>query len=92
MASMGDQAAPATAAFDMYREMFGVAEKGIAAVGVGLVIEEDGALRLSTNGLFVPDGDLAKWFEGVKPLEGNALAGLPKGPFVGAIAGPLPPR
>ena len=90
MASMGDQAAPATAAFDMYREMFGVAEKGIAAVGVGLVIEEDGALRLSTNGLFVPGEDLAKWFEGVKPLEGNALAGLPKGPFVGAVAGPLP--
>ena len=56
VAAMGDKAAPAVAAFDMYREMFSMAEKEVTAVAVGLVIEEDGALRLSGNGRLTPDG------------------------------------
>ncbi|HLA83562.1 MAG TPA: hypothetical protein VJL29_02105, partial [Thermoguttaceae bacterium] len=88
--AMGEQGVQARAGMEMYRSMLVTAGDELTAVGVGALIEEDGAVRLSSRGRFTPDGKLAGWFKNVKPLPAHPWAGVPNEPFVVAAGGVLP--
>jgi len=88
--TMGEQGEPALAAFEMYQKLLGVAKDEVTAAGVGLVIEEDGSLKLSGRGRFAPEGELTKYLANVEPLPENPVAVLPKGPYLMAGGGPVP--
>ncbi len=89
LAQAGGQAKQAAAALDMYVMLFQAVEKEVASVGYGAERDAQGVLRLSERARLVPGGDWAGVFAGMKPAKHNVLAGLPDGPFVFAVGGPL---
>ncbi|MBN1908334.1 MAG: hypothetical protein JW818_01220 [Pirellulales bacterium] len=73
-----------------YQGLIAMAQDEVTAAASGLLIEKDGALRISARGNLAANGQFVKYLTGLKPLEGNPLAGLPNEPFIlaGAIAWP----
>ncbi|MBN2024168.1 MAG: hypothetical protein JW809_15400 [Pirellulales bacterium] len=86
----GEQGEAAVAGLGMYQKILALVKKDVTAIGVGVVVEEDGSVRIVSRGSFSPEGELGKLLANVEPLSESSLVGVPKGPFVVTGAGPLP--
>jgi hypothetical protein len=87
LGALGDQGAPAKAAFELYASMLDSAEKGVSLAAMGLQVDKAGNVRLAARAKIVARGEFATALAGVKPAEGNLLAGLPGGAFIFAGGG-----
>jgi hypothetical protein len=87
---MAKQMKQAAAAFDMYAMLLRTMEKETRVLGLGVLYEKGGALRVTKLVRLSPQGDVARVLKGVQPAKRNLLAGLPAEPFVVAAGGVLP--
>lgn len=85
-----DPMAAMRSAFDIYAGAVRVAEQEVSLAAIGIHLNPDSTLRVTSRVRFTKGGEAAKCFAGVKPATGDLLAGLPKGPFIVAFGGTLP--
>jgi hypothetical protein len=88
--TMGEQGAQVVAAFGMYQNLLHFMGEELTAVGIGVTIEKDGSLRLSSQGMLTPDGKMAEWIKNVEAPSTNLWAGIPNKPYALALGGTLP--
>ncbi|MCC6126114.1 MAG: hypothetical protein IT426_14225 [Pirellulales bacterium] len=85
----GEQGKQAVAAFELYEKMLQAAEKEISACGIGLALDGQNVLRVTSRTEMLPAGEWGKFLAQVPPAKENLLAGLPGEPFVVAGGGVL---
>lgn len=78
----GEQGQFAADALNIYVDLFTAAQREVDQFGVGVRIDSTRTVELVKRAWFKPDGVWAKWAAGVKPAEGNLLAGIPADPFM----------
>ncbi|HBO45317.1 MAG TPA: hypothetical protein DD670_15590 [Planctomycetaceae bacterium] len=88
--TMGPQGEQAIAGFAMYQKAFALMGREVDMAGIGVVIEQDGSVRLTSLGRMDPDGTLADSFKDVPALPHNIWTGIPNEPFAFAAAGAMP--
>ena len=83
----GEQGKQAAAAFGMYEKFLQSAEKEVSAAGIGLQLDKQNVLRVTSRTLMLPEGNWTKFIAKVPSSKENLLKGLPGGSFVVAGGG-----
>lgn len=86
-----EQTKAAAGVFDLYARFFQVAEREIAACGIGLQLDPQNVLRLGGRTLLTPGGAWARLVGQERPAHEYLLAGLPAEPFAVAGGGVVSP-
>ncbi|MGA2798147.1 MAG: tetratricopeptide repeat protein [Thermoguttaceae bacterium] len=87
MAQAGDQAKAAAAMFDIYVSIFQAAEKEVSACGIGLQLDKQNVVRLTSRTALVAGGQWTRLITQKHQSGENLLKGLPNEPFVAAGGG-----
>ncbi|MGA2622004.1 MAG: hypothetical protein ABSF26_30760 [Thermoguttaceae bacterium] len=83
----GQQAKSMAAAFDLYAAFFRAAEKEVAAAGLGIQLDNSGAIHVVSRTQMLPGGSWAEFIARIEPGRADMLAGLPDVPFIVAGGG-----
>lgn len=88
LGAAGDQGKQALAAFEMYGKLLEAADKEVSAFGIGLALDKQNVLRLTSRTALVPEGNWAKVVGKSPAPKENPLVDLPNDPymFAGGIA------
>lgn len=92
MPALGDKAAQVTAVFDMYLHMLRVIQAEVHTAADGLRIDAAGNFRFGGRVRFTEGGRAASISVPANHSSEELLAGLPAGPFVGAVGTSLSPE
>jgi hypothetical protein len=77
--------------FSMYLSLLTAAQSEVDQYGIGLRIDSGHTIDLVSRVQFISGGAWANWAATTQPVTDDLLAGLPAGPFVGAIGNVVPP-
>jgi hypothetical protein len=84
LGSSGEQGKQAAVAFEMYDKMLQACEKEVSASGIGLQLDKENVLRVTSRTELVSAGNWAKFLAQAPSPKENLLKGLPGVPFVAA--------
>jgi hypothetical protein len=85
VAQAGDQAKMTAEVFDIYASIFQAAEKEVSACGIGLQLDKQNVLHITSRTALVAGGQWARLVTQKSAAGENLLKGLPDEPF--AVAG-----
>ena len=93
MEQLGENMKPAVAGFDIYDKIIQAVAGEVSAHGIGLQIDKQNTLRITSRTSLVAGGTFADLLAQVHPAKENPLNGLPNGPYVvtggGVVSGPM---
>jgi tetratricopeptide (TPR) repeat protein len=87
LAQAGDQAKMAAEVFDIYASIFQAAEKEVSTCGIGLQLDKQNTVRITSRTALVSGGQWARLITQKSAAGENLLKGLPDEPFVAAGGG-----
>jgi len=84
LGQLGDQGKQAVAVFEMYEKILQAAQTEVSALGIGLEIDKQNTLRVTSRTELIPAGNWARYLAKAHAAKEKLLHGLPDDPFVAA--------
>jgi hypothetical protein len=84
LGQMGDQGKQAVAAFGMYEKALQASEKEVVGIGIGVQLDDQKVLRVTSRTELAADGNWAKAIGKAPAPKESLVQGLPSDPYVAA--------